>query len=173
MKKQTGRIALMSVLVLGILFQSGCRSMFAKKETKPQYVCYDLSVTNNAVPNYKVNDKNNPVEVIMFAKSLSVAGKYKDSASIYLDAAERFTSKSGHFEFDCRMAAVRELWLSGNLKGAAKQLTELENYQDIYLKASEEKSISELRRLLKESNVIKDKAVVKLNNNNTSIEIGE
>jgi hypothetical protein len=170
MKKQTRKIAVLSVLAFAVIMLTGCRSMFGKKDQQPKYVSYDFPKTGEVGPDYKINNKNNPVQVIMFAKSLSRAGRYNDSSGIFLDAADRFNSKSGRFEFDCKTAAVRELWLDGNLKGAAKQLNELEMHDDIYLKASEVKSIRKLRRLLKESNVIKANA--NLSKDNTAIEIG-
>jgi hypothetical protein len=170
MKRQTRKIAALSVLALAVIMLAGCKSMFGKKDQKPQYVSYDFSETSDVEPGYIINNKNNPVQVIMFAKSLSTAGRYNDSAGIFLDAADRFNSKSGRFEFDCKTAAVRELWLDGNLKGAAKQLNELEMHDDIYLKASEVKSIRKLRRVLKESHVIKTNA--SLSKDNTAIEIG-
>ena len=169
MKKQTGKIAVLSILTFAVVMLTGCRSMFGSKEEKPQYVNYDFSQTGEVESGYKLKEKNNPVQVIMFAKSLSAAGRYKDGANIYLDAADRFSSKNGHFEFDCRMAAVRELWLAGDLEGAAEQLNELESYQDVYMKASEAESIRKLRQLLIASKVIKVNAQVRMSENNTTI----
>ncbi len=107
------------------------------------------------VPLFRISDRNNPQEVIKFARSLTAAGRYKEAGTIYLDAAKRFKSASGNFEIDCRMAAVREFWLAGEFTKAHELLDELEKEQDIYNRAGESEDIRRLRILLRESEILK------------------
>ena len=60
-----------------------------------------------------VKDKDDPLQVIRFARTLSAEGRNLDAARIYEDAANRFQSVDNKFEMDCQKEAVREYWISG------------------------------------------------------------
>ncbi len=150
------RITMLTVvsLLTGISL-SGCYWFDSKEPAKPQMYETAFAAQQGAVPIFRIKDRNDAREVIALARSLSAAGRYKESASIYLDAAQRFKSASGNFEIDCKMAAVREFWLAGNLVKASRLLDELESEQDIYNRASEIDDIRRLRSMLHESESIK------------------
>ena len=153
------RIAILNTLViLSGLTLTGCSWFGPDEPPKPQMQQTAFSVKQQAGPIFRIQNRNNPEEVIMFARSLSKAGRYKESAGIYLDAARRFKSSSGNFELDCKMAAVREYWLAGNLLKANELLDQLEKEQDIYNRASESDEIRRLRNMLRESEEIKKQA---------------
>ena len=115
---------------------------------QPEYVEVDFDSVEVPTEVKMIEDRNSPEQVIAFAKSLSNAGRNKEAAVIYLDAAKRFKSQSGRFANDCRKAAVREEWLDGDFESAKKLLTQMESEQDIYTAASEAESLRKLRRLL-------------------------
>ena len=118
---------------------------------EPEYVVVDFDSVEVPKEVKMIEDRNSPEQVIAFAKSLSNAGRNKEAATIYLDAAKRFKSQSGRFENDCRKAAVREHWLDGDFESAKKLLAQMESEQDIYTAASEADSLRKLRRLLEAS----------------------
>ena len=147
------RITMLSVAtILAGISLAGC---YSKEPVKPQMYPTAFSAQEEAVPIFRIKNRNNAQEVITLARSLSKAGRYKESASIYLDAAQRFKSTSGNFEIDCKMAAVREYWLAGELVKASQLLDELESEQDIYNRVSEADEIRRLRSMLRESEGIK------------------
>ncbi len=121
----------------------------------PQMQQVEFKANEKPVPLFRISDRNNPQEVIKFARSLTAAGRYKEAGAIYLDAAKRFKSASGNFEIDCQMAAVREFWLAGEFKKAHELLDKLEKEQDIYNRAGESEDIRRLRILLNESEALK------------------
>ena len=133
---------------LMVLMLSGCGILGFNKEKETEYSSVNFSEHEPIKKLTKIDDKNNPIDVVNFARSLSKAGRYKESAKIYLDAAERFKSRSGNFEIDCRMSAVKEYWFAGDLKSAQEELSALENEQDIYSYSSEADAIRKLRKLL-------------------------
>jgi len=146
------RLILMSATaLLTVTILSGCGIFGSKKAEGPQYVAIQFPETEPVKALSKVDNKNNPKDVIDFARSLSKAGRYEEAARIYLDAGNRFKSKSGTFEIDCGMAAVKEFWFAGDLKNAQKELTALENHQDIYSYSSEADAIRKLRKLLNDT----------------------
>lgn len=146
------RIAMLTVatIITGISL-SGCYWFDSKETAKPQMQETAFAPNQGAVPIFRIKNRNDAKEVIALARSLSSAGRYKESASIYLDAAKRFKSSTGNFSIDCKMAAVREFWLAGNLSKASQLLDELEKEQDIYNRASESDDIRRLRTMLRES----------------------
>ena len=154
------RIVLLSIVSLittsGL---SGCYWFDSKQPVKPQMQETTFSARHGDVPIFRIKNRNDAQEVITLARSLSSAGRYKESASIYLDAAERFKSSTGNFKIDCKMAAVREYWLAGNLAKAGQLLDELEKEQDIYNRASETDDIRRLRTMLRESEKLKKQLV--------------
>ncbi|MCP4177149.1 MAG: hypothetical protein GY756_05220 [bacterium] len=150
-------IGLTVVVLLLTLLCSGC-SMFNRQDA-PAYTPVTFSEHTATKPLTRIQNKNNPSEVIEYAKSLSQEGRFKDSAKIYLDASERFKSKTGYFEIDCRMAAVRELWLAGDINQARSELNSLENDQDIYSYSGESNDIKNLRKLLNDSKKIKNQTI--------------
>ncbi len=148
-----------STIILGLFILSlltGC-SIFDRKQTTPNYNEVHFSIDEPIKPLHRIADKNNPLDVIEFARSLSKAGRYKESAEVYLDAAKRFSSRSGDFGIYCRMSAVKEFWFSGDLSSAEQELNSLEHDQDIYSYSRESKSIRKLRKLLKETAESKNK----------------
>ena len=149
MKKRM--IILTAGTLVGISVLTGCSST----PPKPVMTTVTFEQTEEAVPLFRIADRDNPKEVITFARSLSGAGRYDESAKIYLDAAERFKSISGNFEIDCQLAAVREYWLAGSFSQAHKLLDLLEKQQDIYNRAGESEEIRRLRALLQASEAIK------------------
>lgn len=150
------RIAMLTVVsILTTVSLSGCYWFSSQEPQKPQMQQTVFAAQQGDLPIFRIKNRNDAKEVISLARSLSNAGRYKESASIYLDAAKRFKSASGNFEIDCKMAAVREFWLAGNLVKASKLLDELENEQDIYNRASEAGDIRRLRSMLRESESIK------------------
>lgn len=145
------RILMLTVAALTAgLGLSGC-AWFEKKPEAPKMYETAFAAQQGNIPVFRIKDRNNVNEVIALARSLSSAGRYKESAEIYLDAAKRFKSSSGNFAIDCKMAAVREYWLAGNLTKARQLLDELEDEQDIYNRASESDDIRRLRKMLRES----------------------
>jgi len=150
------RIAMLTVVsLITAVSLSGCYWFDSKQTDKPQMQETAFPSNQEAVPIFRIKNRNDAKEVIALARSLSSAGRYKESASIYLDAAERFKSSTGNFKIDCKMAAVREYWLAGNLVKASKLLDELEKEQDIYNRASEADDIRRLRTMLRESESLK------------------
>ena len=150
-------VMIMTVLLAGSFF-AGCNTPPPPKPEKPEMAEVEFPENETPGPIFRVKDRNDVAEVIAFARSLSAAGRYKDSAKIYLDASSRFKSSTGNFEIDCKMAAVREYWLAGEFEKAHKLLDLLEKEQDIYNKAEESTDIRRLRQLLKDSEAIsKDK----------------
>jgi hypothetical protein len=147
------RIAMLTVatIITGVSL-SGC---FSNKSETPKMQETAFAPNQGAVPIFRIKNRNDAREVIALARSLSSAGRYKESASIYLDAARRFKSSTGNFSIDCKMAAVREFWLAGNLTKAGQLLDELEKEQDIYNRASETDDIRRLRTMLRESENLK------------------
>jgi len=99
-------------------------------------------------PITSVRDKDDPLQVIRFARTLSDEGRNLEAARIYEDAANRFESVDKKFEIDCQKEAVREYWIAGKYAKARKLLDELESDQDIYRRASGEKSLARLRKML-------------------------
>ncbi len=149
------RIAMLSIVsVITGISLSGCYWFDSKEPAKPGMQETTFS-SQGAVPIFRIKNRNDAKEVISLARSLSNAGRYKESASIYLDAAKRFKSNTGNFAIDCKMAAVREFWLAGNLLKASQLLDELEREQDIYNRASETDDIRRLRNMLRESENLK------------------
>lgn len=150
------RIAMLTIasIVTGVSL-SGCYWFDSKQPAKPQMQATTFSANRENVPIFRIKNRNDSQEVIKLARSLSSAGRYKESASIYLDAAKRFKSGTGNFSIDCKMAAVREYWLAGNLVKASNLLDELEKEQDIYNRASETDDIRRLRTMLRESENLK------------------
>ena len=150
------RIAMLTVVsLITAIGLSGCYWFESNQSTKSQMQETAFSARQGAVPIFRIKNRNDAKEVIALARSLSSAGRYKESASIYLDAAERFKSSTGNFRIDCKMAAVREFWLAGNLLKASRLLDELEKEQDIYNRASETDDIRRLRTMLRESESLK------------------
>ena len=121
-------------------------------EVKPEFVEVDFDAIKSTNGVKMIKDKNSPIQVITFAKSLSAVGRNKEAATIYLDAAKRFKSQSGRFENDCKKAAVRENWMDGDFESAKQLLTKIESDQDIYTAASEANSLRQLKALLKVGN---------------------
>ena len=148
------RIAMLTVatIITGVTL-SGC---FSNKPENPVMKETSFSANRENVPIFRIKNRNDAEEVIKLARSLSNAGRYKESASIYLDAARRFKSSTGNFSIDCKMAAVREYWLAGNLVKASDLLDLLEKEQDIYNRASEADDIRRLRTMLRESKSLKE-----------------
>jgi hypothetical protein len=153
MNKKLIMLISVSSLVVTIVI-TGCTST-APAPPKPSMVDVEFPENEKSIPLFRIQDRNNPREVITFARSLSAVGRYKESAAIYLDAAKRFKSASGNFEIDCQMAAVREFWLAGEFGKAHKLLDKLEKEQDIYNRAGESKDIRRLRSLLRDSEAIR------------------
>jgi hypothetical protein len=150
------RIAMLTVVsLMTAIGLSGCYWFESKQPAKPQMHETAFAPQLGKIPIFRIKNRNDAKEVIALARSLSSAGRYKESASIYLDAAERFKSSTGNFKIDCKMAAVREYWLAGNLVKARKLLDELEKEQDIYNRASEADDIRRLRTMLRESESLK------------------
>ncbi|MDD5729036.1 MAG: hypothetical protein PHV59_10785 [Victivallales bacterium] len=143
------------VFVLAVSMLSGCCWFDSKQPPPPQMHETAFNAREEAGPIFRIRDRNDVREVIALARSLSRAGRYKEAADIYLDAGGRFKSGSGNFAIDCKMAAVREYWLAGDLQQASRLLDELEAEQDIYNLASESDDIRKLRKLLRESEAIK------------------
>lgn len=114
---------------------------------RPEYAEVVIDDQGGELPVPRRVDRGDPVAVIRFARSLSVAGRNREAGLIYLDAGERFVSIDGTFENDCRKAAVREFWADGDFTKAEAILQELEREQDIYARAAEEESLRELRKL--------------------------
>ncbi len=143
------RIAMLSIatILTGVTL-SAC---FSSQAEKPQMQTTAFSANRENIPIFRIKNRNDAKEVITLARSLSSAGRYKESASIYLDAAKRFKSSTGNFSIDCKMAAVREYWLAGNLVKAGALLDQLEKEQDIYNRASETEDIRRLRTMLRDS----------------------
>ena len=137
-------------LVLLMTIVTGCQSAKPVFDPNAGYYNYEFPENQKSEELKRISDRNDPEEVVQFARSVSAEGRYKEAAEIYLDAADNFKSKSGNFEIDCKMAAVKEYWLAGELKMANEQLTQIESMQDIYLQASENEQIKKLRTLLKE-----------------------
>ncbi|MDD5597529.1 MAG: hypothetical protein PHV82_06270 [Victivallaceae bacterium] len=153
------RILMLTVVSLITGFSlSGC-SWFKKDPPAPQMYETAFAPQQGSIPVFRIKDRNDVREVIALARSLSSAGRYKESAEIYLDAAKRFKSSSGNFKIDCKMAAVREYWLAGNPAKARQLLDELEDEQDIYNRASEADDIRRLRAMLRESENLNKQAV--------------
>lgn len=144
--------AILAVAVLVVLGLSGCTTtnspVLTPVKVVPEYVKVDFDSSDTPSEVKMIEDKNSPIQVITFAKSLSDGGRNKEAAEIYLDAARRFKSQSGRFENDCRKAAVREYWMDGDFSSAKKLLTQMESEQDIYTAASEAGSLRKLRKLL-------------------------
>lgn len=130
---------LMSTAALGML--SGCSSLYNNQATP-------VVIEKHLPPRQKVDNRNDPVQVIQFARTLSAEGRNKDAARIYVDAAKRFESVDNKFEQDCLKEAVREYWLAGDYVNARKLFTKLDNDQDIYRRAAEEENLARLRKLL-------------------------
>ena len=143
----TGGVVLITAL-------SGCSTTEPDMDLGPRMSKVEFAEDEKPGPLKRIENRNDPYEVVSLARSLSAAGRYKDAAEIYLDANDRFYSASGNFEQDCKMAAVREYWLAGELKKAHALLDELEKQQDIYARAAESDDIRKLRRLLRESEAI-------------------
>lgn len=154
------RILMLTVTAVATAFIfSGC-AWFEKQPEPPKMYETAFAPQQGSVPVFRIRDRNNVQEVIALARSLSSAGRYKESAEIYLDAAKRFKSSSGNFAIDCKMAAVREYWLAGNLTRARQLLDELEDEQDIYNRASESDDIRRLRKMLRESESLNKQVAV-------------
>ena len=139
-------LIMLSVIAVATLL-TGCGTV-QHVENGPQYMTVQFPTDEPVKPLARVENRNNPNEVINFARSLSKAGRHEESAKIYLDAAKRFHSNNGTFELDCRMAAVKEYWYAGDLAKARKELKVLEGYQDIYSYSSETNAVRKLRKLL-------------------------
>lgn len=114
-----------------------------------------IVIEDNMPPVHYVNNRNDPIEVIQFARTLSSEGRNLDAARIYLDASKRFESVDGKFELDCRKEAVREFWMAGEHRQARRLFDELDNDQDIYRRASEEDKLQRLRLLFEQSDAAK------------------
>ncbi len=152
---KTRFVMMIATVLLAGSFFAGCSSTPPPKPAKPEMTEVEFPENETPGPIFRIKDRNDVVEVISFARSLSAAGRYKDSAKIYLDAASRFKSSTGNFEIDCKMAAVREYWLAGEFEKAHKLLDLLEKEQDIYNRAGESSDIRRLRQLLKDSEDIR------------------
>jgi hypothetical protein len=157
----------------GILCVGGCIAVAvmmggcATPEPEPVVIAPQVNTDNLAAkviippegspgPVKPVINKNDPIEVVAFARNLSYAGRNKESALIYLDAAKRFQSVNRRFENDCRKAAVREYWLAGMFGDSANLLDALEKEQDIYGYASESDNLRRLRALLNAGEAYKE-----------------
>ena len=130
---------LMSAIALGFL--SGCSSLYNNQATP-------VVIDKHMPPVTQVTNRNDPVQVIQFARTLSAEGRNLDAARIYIDAAKRFESVDNKFEQDCLTEAVREYWMAGEYAKANKLFTRLDNDQDIYRRAAEEENLARLRKLL-------------------------
>jgi hypothetical protein len=157
MKTKTAILNLAALIV--IITLSGCHWFTSEEPPKPQMHETAFNADEEAGPIFRIRNRNDVKEVIALARSLSKAGRYQEAATIYLDAAGRFKSGSGNFKIDCKMAAVREYWLAGELKKASRLLDELEEEQDIYNLASESEDIRKLRKLLRESEAMKNQKI--------------
>jgi len=120
----------------------GCSSM---DQATP--VVFDRNMPSTSF----VKDKDDPLQVIGFARTLSAEGRNLDAARIYEDAANRFQSVDNKFEMDCKKEAVREYWIAGKYAKARKLYDELDADQDIYRRAAEEDSLVRLRAMLDSS----------------------
>ena len=107
-----------------------------------------VSIPSAHQPTEYVNNRDDPVQVVQFARTLSRRGRNAEAAEIYLDAANRFQSVGGRFELDCRKAAVREFWLAGENVQARALLDELEQEEDIYRRAAEQAELQKLREMI-------------------------
>lgn len=154
MNKKVGIIMGAAAVIAAIA--TGCQSAKPEPPQKPQMTEIEFPTGEKPGPIFRIKDRNDPKEVIAFARSLSAAGRYEDSANIYLDASRRFKSVTGNFEHDCKKAAVREFWLAGEFDKAHKLLDQLEKEQDIYSRAEESKSLRRLRQLLRDSEELKE-----------------
>ena len=130
---------LMSAIALSTL--SGCASLYDNQATP-------VVIEKRLPPVTQVTNRNDPVQVIQFARTLSAEGRNLDAARIYIDAAKRFESVDNKFEQDCLKEAVREYWMAGEYGKAQKLFNRLDNDQDIYRRAAEEESLARLRKLL-------------------------
>ncbi len=148
--KAINLIAVLSLAIFGGLLTS-CASLY-DNEAVP------VVIEDNTPPVRYVKNRNDPVEVIQFARTLSASGKNLDSARIYLDAAKRFESVDGKFELDCRKEAVREFWYAGEYVKARELFNELDAEQDIYRRAAEEEDLNRLRMLLETSKVARKRS---------------
>ncbi|RMD84311.1 MAG: hypothetical protein D6820_01230 [Lentisphaerae bacterium] len=134
------------MVVAAAAFHSGCTTMYAT----PQPVA--ILIEDQYDPVTSVKNRQDPVEIIYFARTLAAEGRNLDAARIYLDAANRFRSVDGKFENDCRKEAVRQYWLAGQKQKAWDLFNQLNNEQDIYRRAEEEKNLRMLRELLTSDN---------------------
>ncbi len=148
MKNAIQTILCLGLLAVGLALGAGCASWSSQEAVR-------INVPRAHTPVQYVENRNDPVEVVQFARTLSAAGRHREAAGIYLDAAARFQSVGGKFELDCRKEAVREYWLAGDLEHARQLLADLEAEQDIYRRAEEEKSLKRLRALLNSGQVAK------------------
>ncbi|NQZ57876.1 MAG: hypothetical protein HRT88_10490 [Lentisphaeraceae bacterium] len=122
--------------------------------TKPQPLKQDVSTSTVIIRQSDIDhklqrpDKNSPREVIAFARGLASFGRHAESAKVYRDASDRFTSIGKDFENDCRREAVRQYWLAGDNSTARTLLAQLQANQDIYSHSSESVSFRNLKKLI-------------------------
>ena len=158
-----------SFILLTAVSITGCKT--APPPEAPQAMLpVEFRQAGKAGPIFRIQNRDNVVEVIEFARSLSAAGRYKEASEVFLDAADRFESASGNFEIDCKMAAVRELWLAGEFSKAHDLLDVLEREQDLYNRAGESEQIRRLRKLLKQSEALRRKKAELHKNNQASLD---
>ena len=93
-------------------------------------------------------DTDSSKAVTTFARSLAQAGRHQESAAVYKDAADRFTSIGGLFEQDCLKEATRQYWLAGNKAEAQATLRQIELKQDIYSRGAETAAFKSLKTLI-------------------------
>lgn len=131
---------------------AGCASDEFPDQNKAVSVV--ISKPGKPGPVQKVQNMNDPEEIISLARNLSAAGRHREAASIYLDASERFHSVGREFENDCKKAAIREYCLDGNFQAANDMLDELEKEQDIYGAAYETEDFKKLRAMINKTEQI-------------------
>ena len=156
--------AIILVILSAAVLLPGCKSVFGPEDNTSPYTAVTFSEDEQVKPLTRIKDRNNPKDVIAFARSLSKAGRYTESAEIYIDAGKKFKSQSGNFEIDCQTSAVCEYWFAGNLNKAQQELKLLENNQDIYYYSGETKAIRKLRKLLNDSANARNKEVKTITN---------
>lgn len=133
-----------------LMLLAGCATTDDKASIPDENMAVSVTIEAPGTPGEirKVENMKNPAEIIELARNLSGAGRHAESAAIYMDAAERFSSVGREFETDCKKAAVREYCLAGDFEQARDILDEVEKEQDIYGMAYESEDFKKLRAML-------------------------
>ncbi|MFA7158584.1 MAG: hypothetical protein WC299_04715 [Kiritimatiellia bacterium] len=110
--------------LLAVILLAGCATKAPQRATRVEPLMFSNDIAADVQS--KVNDENDPRQVILFALDLSGRGRHRDAARFFREAAERFSSEDNELAVACSAAAANEYLLAGDALGFRAEVKNLE-----------------------------------------------